>query len=212
MTTPTKIPAWLELDRGSHRGRCGVSVEECLSLLLGQDKTDKPDRVHPIIRDLAIQANSEEDNPEKRRLLARTLAGQVDTDDVPQEVTNGLAAFVCRYSAERLPDGTDERVGAALIAAAECLENPTDETRAWNARAATRAWNVWNARAVWAARTATAARAATAAWNARAAFYADLLTALIAEFDRLTGRVEWHKFTKADWDRVHAALTNGEPQ
>ena len=49
-------------------------------------------------------------------------------------------------------------------------------------------------------------RAAGAAGAAGAAFYADLLVALIAEFDRLTGRTECVKFTKADWDRVRAAL------
>ena len=185
----TRIPAWLELDTGNHAGECGVCVEECLALLLGQDKTDHPDRVHPIIRDLAIRANDAEVDPKKRRLLARTLACQVDTDDVSDEVTNRLAAFVCRYSAKRLPDGTDDRVGAALIAAAECLENPSGETRAKAARAA------------------EAAEAAEAAWAAWAAFYADILVALIAEFDRLTGRTECHKFTADDWKRVKAALS-----
>ena len=186
MKTITKIPAWLELDTGAHSNTCGVCVEECLALLLDQAKTDKPDRVHPIIRDLAIRANDAEMDPQKRRLLARTLACQVDTDDVSLEVTNGLAAFVCRYSAERLPERTDERVGAALIAAAECLEDPTDEKRAG---------------------AAGAAGAARAARAARAAFYADLLVALIAEFDRLTGRTECHKFTVDDWKRVKAALS-----
>ena len=109
MTTTTRLPAWLELDKGEHKGECGVCVEECLALLLGQDKTDYPDRVHPIIRDLAIRANDAEDDPKKRRKLAQTLACQVDTDDVTQEVTNGLAAFVCRYAAGHLPEGTARR-------------------------------------------------------------------------------------------------------
>jgi hypothetical protein len=207
--TTTRIPAWLELGTGSHKDRCGVCVEECLALLLDQPKTDQPDRVHPIIRDLGLRANDAETDPRKRRLLARTLACQVDTDDVSEGVTNRLAAFVCRYSAERLPEGTDERVAAALIAAAECLENPTDETRAratWAARAAEATNAARAARAAEAAWAAEAARAAEAAWVANAAFYADLLTALIAEFDRLTGRTECHKFTKKDWDRVKAAL------
>ena len=212
MTTTTRLPAWLELGTGTHADGCGVCVEECLALLLGQAKTDHPDRVHPIVRDLAIRANDAESDPKKRRLLARTLACQVDTDDVSEEVTNGLAAFVCRYSAQRLPEGTAERVGKALIAAAECLENPTPETRAEAARAAEAAWAAWAAEAAKAAeaaraaKAAEAARAAEAAEAAGAAFFADLLTALIAEFDRLTGRTECHKFTKSDWDRVKAAL------
>jgi hypothetical protein len=240
--TTTKIPAWLQLDTGSHEGECGVCVEECLALLLGQDKTDHPARVHKIIRDVAVAANDAEPDPAKRRLLANTLACQVDTDDVSEEVTNNMAAFVCRYSADHLPEGTDARVGAALVAAAECLENPTYGTRAEAAGAAQAAWAAWAAGAAgaaWAAeaaeaaqaaeaaeaagaaqaagaagaaqaaraaRAAGAAGAAEAAQAAGAAFYTDILTALIYEFDRLTGRTECHKFTAADWKRVKAVL------
>ena len=202
----TRVPAWLTLDTGSHPGRCGVCVEECLALLLDQPKTDHPDRVHPIIRELAIRANDAERDPKKRRLLARTLACQVDTDDVSEEVTNGLAAFVCRFSADRLPEGTDERVGAALIAAAECLEDRTPESIERAARAAEAARAARAAGAAEAAEAARAAGATWATWAAEAAFYADLLTALIAEFDSLTGRTECHRFTKSDWERVRAAL------
>ncbi len=41
------------------RDYVAVCVEECLALLLGQDKTDQPDRVHPIIRDLAIDSTGQ---------------------------------------------------------------------------------------------------------------------------------------------------------
>lgn len=221
MTTTTRIPTWLELDTGNHPDSCGVCVEECLAILLGQEKTDHPDRVHPIIREVAIQANDAEPDPKKRRLLARTLACQVDTDDVSDEVTNRLAAFVCRFSADRLPEEVDTRVWAALTAAAECLETPDERTRAkaaGAAKAASAAWAAEAAWAAWAACAARAARAARAAWAAssasaaEAAFYADLLTALITEFDRLTGRTECHKFTKADWERVRAALGETEKE
>ena len=195
--TTTRIPTWLELDIGNHPDTCAVCVEECLALLLDQPKTDHPDRVHRIIRDLAVLANDAERDPKKRRLLARTLACQVDTENVSDDVTNRLAAFVCRFSAERMPEGTDQRVTDALIAAAWCLEDRTPEIVQRAARAAEAAGGAW---AAWAAEAACAAEAA---W---AAFYAELLTAIIAEFDRLTGRTEYHRFTKADWERVRAAL------
>lgn len=87
--TTTKIPTWLRLDTGSHDNSCDMCVEECLSILLNQDKTDHPDGVHVIIRDIATKANDSEPDPEKRRLLARTLACQVGTDR--DDVTDHLS-------------------------------------------------------------------------------------------------------------------------
>jgi hypothetical protein len=87
-----------------------------------------------------------------------------------------LAAFICRYSAASLPEGTHERVGAWLIATAEGLEDPEkrQEVSTWRvpsdpARAAQAAWQTG---ASWAAARGP---------NARATFYANLLSALFDE-------------------------------
>ena len=147
-------------------------------------KTDHPSTVHPIIADIGIRAWDSENDKDKRVGLLRTIACQLDTSDVIQEVTNGLAAFVCKFVADRMPEDTDARVITALRSAEACLLDPTDEKCAEAAEAA---------------RAARAAWAAWAAWAARAAFYAELLVAIIAEFDRLTGRIECRKITAADF-------------
>ena len=181
----------LPFTTGAHQGQADACLLEFawavdhVQRKTKEDKTDHPSTVHPIIADLGIRAWDAEDDDEKRRALLGTVACQLDTAGVDDKTTNGLAAFVCTYVADRMPEGTDERVTAALRAAATYLLDPSDANKA---------------------RAAEAAEAAEAAWAAGAAFYADLLRATIAEFDRLTGRTTCRKITAADYRKAEKVI------
>ena len=217
----------LPFTTGAHQGQADACLLEFawavdhVQRKTKEDKTDHPSTVHPIIADLGIRAWDAEDDDEKRRALLGTVACQLDTAGVDDKTTNGLAAFVCTYVADRMPEGTDERVTAALRAAATCLLDPSDANKARAAEAAEAAGAAWAAgaagaaraaeaaeaaEAARAARAAEAAEAAEAAWAAGAAFYADLLRATIAEFDRLTGRTTCRKITAADYRKAEKVI------
>jgi hypothetical protein len=167
-----EIPEWLVLTSGSHVGTCGVCLEECMAILSGFGKTDDPENVNPVIRSLGIEANDSALNDEDRTQLALTLGCQKDTADVPDVTTLRLAAFVCQWCADHLPEtGVHVSVPRALLAAAQCLkaratldEVLVDESSTEAARATAE-----DAGAAWAARAAEAAGAAEAAWAAEAA-------------------------------------------
>jgi hypothetical protein len=177
-----EIPEWLVLTSGSHKDKCGVCLEECLSILSGYGKTDNPENVNPVIRALGISANDSARNDQERTTLALTLGCQKDTADVPEYVTLRLAAFVCVYCIERLSKNAHESIPQTLIAAANCLnatadyrETPTDDTKAARAAGvADAAYAADAARAAgYAGYAADAARAAGVADAAYAAGAAD---------------------------------------
>jgi hypothetical protein len=181
---PIQLPDWLKLDIGGHQldeeGHCELCVVEVLAVMVGVGVTDQFDGVHPIIRGALNTANDAEDDTAVRTREMMTLglrARHTASDD--EELARRLAARACTHAADQMPEG-DKRVTEALRAAAACLLDPSDETRAEAAEAAEAAQAAqaaWAAEAAWAAAAAeaaahaahTTANAAHAAWAAHAA-------------------------------------------
>lgn len=215
MHTPDLMPI---LSAGSHRDPSkGACIMEMASFLAGEEWSDAPACTHPVLARMARAVNDRLPDSERGALLD-LLPRLMDTSPsgTPEEqhrLSVGLAVW-CAESATHLSGGAGPEAREAIRV-----------TRAWLAGEATRGQCAAAAVAAYAAYADDAtARAAAYAAGAVVAYavspaYAvvahvatedalvDLLTGLLDEHDRLTGRGEVPTLEDADVQAL-AALTN----
>ena len=217
------IPDYLPvLASGAHESpKDGACVMEYVSLLAGEEWSDSPACTHPVLASMARAVNDSLPDDRRQELvpLIGRLFGTADTrEDATQRqvLSVRLAAWCARQVLDLAPDR--EKALAAIEAAEAWADEPTAE-RAANAAyaAAHAAANAAHAAAY--AAYAAAYAAAPAAYAAHAAAYAAravayaasdpvaLLTGLLDEYDRLTGRTESEPVDLAHLQALRAAAS-----
>ena len=177
MSAPDFLPV---LSRGAHTSpKAGACAMEYVSFLAGEEWSDSPACVHPVIAAMARSVNDRLGDEERQTLLpllARTMGtAPTGTDEEQCRLSVALAV----WSAEQVTHQAQTAATRAARAAAACA-----------------------ARAAAAHQTFAAAAYAGAA----AADPSGLLSGLLDEYDRLTGRTERPALTDDDLRRL-AALT-----
>lgn len=207
---PDNMPT---LSGGKHDPREGKAcVMEYVSLLAGEKWSDSPSCTHPVLAAMARNVNDRLLDGERHLLvpLIGRLFGTAETGTAHErQVLNvRLTAWCARRVLEH--SGDHRAVALAAIEAAEgWCEGRVTANAAYNAAnvayAAANAYNAYNAAASAAVNAAYAAAAYNAAYYAAAAsaaaYAADLgglLSGLIDEYDRLTGRTEHREVSDAE--------------
>lgn len=223
MHTPDFLPV---LSRGAHTSpKDGACAMEYVSFLAGEEWSDRPACVHPVIASMARSVNDSLGDDERQALLpllARTMGtAPTGTDEERRRLSVALAVW-CAEEVAHLARAAEPwareaiRVARAWLdgkaGAEECREiyaagSYITDADAFAATAAAFA----AARAVYVTYVTDAgARAGVAAaYAAEAVDCADLpglLSGLLDEYDRLTGRTERPALTDDDLRRL-AALT-----
>ena len=179
MHTPDFMPV---LSAGAHANpKEGACVMEMVSFLAGEDWSDRPACTHPVLAEMARSVNDRLPDDERQKILPLMgrLFGTAETgtDRERHVLRVRLAAWCARQVLDLAPD---RGVALAAVVAAEG----------------------WCDGLVTAAECRAAAYAAYAAANAAYAAYAasllPLLSGLIDEYDRLTGRTEHRQISEAD--------------
>ena len=192
---PDNMPT---LSGGKHDPREGKAcVMEYVSLLAGEKWSDSPSCTHPVLAAMARNVNDRLPDDERHLLvpLIGRLFGTAETgtDHERQVLSVRLAVWCARQVLEH--SGDHRAVALAAIEAAEgwC------EGRVTAAAADAAAANAYDANA-YAAASAASADAASAAYAAADAAddLVGLLSGLIDEYDRLTGRTEHREVSDAE--------------
>jgi hypothetical protein len=178
--------------------------------------TDETPCVHPALRKIAIAVNDGTDDAGRRELY-RLVPRLMGTNDGEKRTSVGLAVW-CARRVLHLVRPQDRAVCEAAIVASEDWLAGTG-TAAANAAAYAAAYAAYAAAyaayaaayAAYAANAAAYAAANAAAYAANAAkrelrFGVADLTAMLDEFDRLTGRSETPAVSEVEWRRVAAAM------
>ena len=206
MLTPDFMPV---LSAGAHDNpKEGACVMEMVSFLAGEDWSDRPACTHPVLAEMARSVNDRLPDDERQKILPLMgrLFGTAETgtDRERHVLRVRLAAWCARQVLDLAPDRgvalaavvAAEGWCDGLVTAAECRA-AADAANAANAANAAYAANAANAaNAAYAANAA--ANAAYAANAANAASLLPLLSGLIDEYDRLTGRTEHRQISEAD--------------
>lgn len=217
--TPDGLPV---LSAGAHSGpQEGACVMELVSYIAGEAWSDSPACTHPVLAATARRVNDSLPDSERHRLvpLIGRLFGTAPTGtDHEQQV---LSVQLAVWSGRQVLHLTREEDRAACATALDVAEawtrgEATKEECAYAAYAANAASNAAYDTASAASNAAYAAYAATAASNAayaasNAAYAANagrvaMLTGLIDEYDRLTGRTEHRPVTASDYAALTGAL------
>lgn len=196
--TPQFMPI---LSSGAHASpKEGACIMEYASFLNGEAWSDRPSCTHPVLAVVARSVNDKLDDDRRQELLPLLprLMGTAGGD----EVLSVRLAVWCAQQVAHL--NTDDRVRVAIESALAWCDNPCEETAAAAANAAAAAAAA-NAAANAVAATYAATAAATAAYVGSVDLV-QLLTGLIDEYDRLTGRTTAPEVTADDLARC-AALT-----
>lgn len=227
MNTPDFMPI---LSAGKHNSpKSGACVMEMASYLAGEEWSDSPACTHPVLANMARTVNDRLSDSERGALLD-LLPRLMGTTEGRDRRTSVALAVWCAEQVAHLAGSAepqareavhvtrawlaDEATSEQCRAAATATVNAVNATNATNATyyAADSAVNAVNA-------VNAAADAADAAWAAdsaaNAAYFADaadeslvdLLTGLLDEYDRLTGRGQVDPLGVDDIKRL-AALTN----
>ena len=159
---------------------------EYVSLLAGEPFSDTPSCTHPVLAKMAQVVNdklSDADRPQLVPLIGRLFGTAPFGTDLERRQLSVRLAVWCARQALPLVRPKDQQVCANAINAAQAwADNP--DTAAASASYAAYAAASANANAY----TSAAAYAAAASANANAASLVGLLTGLLDEYDRLTGR------------------------
>ena len=214
---PTGLPT---LSHGSHSPNDGrACVMEMVALLAGEKWTDSPSCTHPVLAAMARNVNDRLPDSERHRLvpLIGRLFGTAPTGTGHEQKV--LSVRLAVWSArEVLPlvRESDREVCRKAIEAAEAWADGTGTAYAAKAAAYAAYAAARSAYAAYAA-VESAANAANAAYAAAYAAYAaeksaanaaanaaesdalvPVLTGLIDEYDRLTGRTDTREVTDAE--------------
>lgn len=217
MSTPDFMPI---LSKGAHPDPSeGACVMEMVSFLAGEEWSDTPSCTHPVLARMAQVVNDRLPDAERHRLvplIGRLFGtGESGTEHERKVLSVRLACWCARQVLDLAPDRS---VALAAIEAAEGWVAGTvseEECRTYaTAYDAAYAYSAAYATA-YAAAYSTAYAAAYSAAYAAAAYSAaysaanliDLLTGLLDEYDRLTGRSQHRQVTSDDLARL-AALTH----
>lgn len=208
MNVPEYMPV---LSAGAHETpELGACIMEMVSFLAGEVWSDSPACTHPVLAEMARCINDRLSDAERQKILP--LMGRLfgtaptGTDHERRVLSVRLAVWCARQV-------VDLAAGGAALAAIETAERWCDgKATAEECRAATYAAAYVAPAAAEAAYTAYAGAYAAcyaAALATEAAANRDvlaLLSGLIDEYDRLTGRTEYRQISAADY-RALAALT-----
>ena len=229
MSTPDFMPI---LSKGAHdEGSGQACVMEMVSFLAGVEWSDSPSCTHPVLARMAQVVNDRLPDAERQRLvplIGRLFGtGETGTEHERKVLSVRLACWCARQVLDLAPDRSAAL--AAIEAAEGWVGGTVSEEECRTAYAAANAAN-----AAYAAHATTAAHAApaaayanvtaayaaaayfaydAAAYAANAAFATaatnliDLLTGVLDEYDRLTGRTNHREVTSDDLARL-AALTH----
>ena len=181
MSAPDFLPV---LSRGAHKSpESGACAMEYVSYLAGEEWSDSPACVHPVVASMARTVNDRLGDDERQTLLpllARTMGtAPTGTDEEQRRLSAALAVWSAEQVTHQAQTAVTSAADAAARAAAAC---------AATAAAAHRTF------------------AAAAYAGAAAADPSGLLSGLLDEYDRLTGRTERPALTDDDLRRL-AALT-----
>lgn len=174
------------LSAGSHSGpREGACVMEMVSYLAGEEWSDSPACTHPVLASMARVVNDRLADSERHRLvplMGRLFGTAEPADDHEAHVLRVRLASWCARQVLDLARPQDRDVAERAIGAAEgwCEGLVTAQEAAH------------------AAAYAAANAAANAAHAAHAARLVTLLTGLLDEYDRLTGRTAHREVTTDD--------------
>lgn len=194
----TRIPDYMPvLSEGAHDNPSeGGCVMEYVSLLAGEEWSDTPACTHPVLAKVAQAVNDRLDDSERHRLvpLIPRLLGTAPTGtNEEQQVLSVRLACWCARQVLDLTRDEDRAVCERAIDTAEAWTRG-EATREEVAAAGAAAWSAAGDAAWDAARAAAGDVAGAAAWDAAAAAAGGdralvaLLTGLLDEHDRLTGR------------------------
>jgi hypothetical protein len=170
-------------------------VMEAAAWIAGEEWTDQPECVSPIIGAFMRRWNDDMDDEGRQRLkpllplLLDTTTGRAEDEEKRAWMATDWLVRVNAPAAFRLAELTEQADRLASLPEINSIETATaaqpiieaaasaawaawDARAAWAASAAWAAWDAWDAsaaRAAWAASAARDASAARAAWAARAA-------------------------------------------
>ncbi len=196
MSTPDGMPT---LSKGAHSPGDGQAcVMEYVALLAGEEWSDRPSCTHPVLAEMARCVNDRLPDSERHRLvplIGRLFGtGEGDFDHEAHVLRVRLAAWCAREVLDLVRPEDREVAERAVMAAEGWCDGLVTANAAYAAKAA-------NAAHTYAAAYAAQAANAAHTYAANAYAYADrmvgLLTGLIDEYDRLTGRVE-HRIVIGD--------------
>ena len=203
MHTPDFLPV---LSRGAHTSpKDGACAMEYVSFLAGEEWSDRPACVHPVIASMARSVNDSLGDDERQALLpllARTMGtAPTGTDEERRRLSVALAVW-CAEEVAHLARAAEPQAREAIRVARAWLDGKAGAEECREIYAA--GSYITDADAF--AATAAAFAAAYAAEAVDCADLPGLLSGLLDEYDRLTGRTERPALTDDDLRRL-AALT-----